>query len=82
MSVLRGVYVSKLRVRERVMKKERERMSEFYNSLAEKMQRGSCVVMTVLEGESAGKKLLVTSRWSNMRDMQCFVSVQVLSPGW
>ena len=30
-SVLRGVYVSKLRVRERVMKKERERMSEFYN---------------------------------------------------
>ena len=35
-SVLRGVYVSKLRVRERVMKKERERMSEFYNSLAEK----------------------------------------------
>ena len=60
MSVLRGVYVSKLRVRERVMKKERERMSEFYNSLAEKMQRGSCVVMTVLEGESAGKKLLVT----------------------
>ena len=60
MSVLRGVYVSKLRVRERVMKKERERMSEFYNSLAEKMQSGSCVVMTVLEGESAGKKLLVT----------------------
>jgi len=59
-SVLRGVYVSKLRVRERVMKKERERMSEFYNSLAEKMQSGSCVVMTVLEGESAGKKLLVT----------------------
>ena len=35
-------------------------MSEFYNSLAEKMQSGSCVVMTVLEGESAGKKLLVT----------------------
>ena len=60
MSVLRGVYVSKLRVRERVMKKERERMSEFYNSLAEKMQSGSCVVMTVLEGESAGRKLLVT----------------------
>ena len=60
MSVLRGVYVSKLRVRERVMKKECERMSEFYNSLAEKMQSGSCVVMTVLEGESAGKKLLVT----------------------
>ena len=60
MSVLRGVYVSKLRVRERVMKKERERMSEFYNSLAEKMQSGSWVVMTVLEGESAGKKLLVT----------------------
>ena len=50
MSVLRGVYVSKLRVRERGMKKERERMSEFYNSLAEKMQSGSCVVMTVLEG--------------------------------
>ena len=49
MSVLRGVYVSKLRVRERVMKKERERMSEFYNSLAEKMQSGSCVVMTVLD---------------------------------
>lgn len=42
------------------MKKERERMSEFYNSLAEKMQSGSCVVMTVLEGESAGRKLLVT----------------------
>lgn len=60
MSVLRGVYVSKLRVRERVVKKERERMSEFYNSLAEKMQSGSCVVMTVLEGESAGRKLLVT----------------------
>lgn len=60
MSVLRGVYVSKLRVRERGMKKERERMSEFYNSLAEKMQSGSCVVMTVLEGESAGRKLLVT----------------------
>ena len=35
-------------------------MSEFYNSLAEKMQSGSCVVMTVLEGESAGRKLLVT----------------------
>ena len=35
-------------------------MSEFYNSLAENMQSGSCVVMTVLEGESAGRKLLVT----------------------
>ena len=43
-SVLRGVYVSKLRVRERVMKKERERMSEFYNSLAEK----KCRVVPVL----------------------------------
>ena len=29
------------------MKKERERMSEFYNSLAEKMKGGSGVVMTV-----------------------------------
>ena len=58
-------------------------MSEFYNSLAEKMQSGSCVVMTVLEGESAGNEITCEqSRWSNMRDMQCFVSVQVLSPGW
>ena len=42
-SVLRGVYVSKLRVRERVMKRKRERMSEFIITLAEK-----CRVVPVL----------------------------------
>ena len=60
MSVLRGVYVSKLRVRERVMKKERERMSEFYNSLADNTQSSSCVVMTLFQGEAAARNVLVT----------------------
>ena len=38
--------------------------------------------MTVLEGESAGKKLLVTEPVEQYEGHAVFVSVQVLSPGW
>ena len=34
-------------------------MGNFYESLIETMQSGPCVVMTVLEGEEAGKKVLL-----------------------
>lgn len=55
-------------------------MYEFYHSLAEKLQSSSCVVMTVLEGEHAGEKLLVTELMEQYEGRSVFCERVGLQP--
>ena len=49
-------------------------------SLAEKLQSSSCVVMTVLEGEHAGEKLLVTELMEQYEGRSVFCERVGLQP--
>ncbi len=55
-------------------------MGNFYESLTETMQSGPCVVMTVLEGEEVGKKVLLQEPEEEYHGKRVFCEKVGLSP--